>query len=231
MAAVVIALAAVAAYYNSFAGVFSSTTTLWIVEQHQHLASLADLAGAVSADTSVGPRPARGQPDAGDQLRPGRNERLGLSRREPRHPRAGGLDAVRRRAADALACPGFANASAGRHAVGPGRGPASGRSIPLQTESVTYIIQRTEALVGLFYLLTLYCVIRGATSRRSMSWYAAAVAACLLGMATKEVMATAPVIVLLYDRTFLAGSFREAWRRRYGLYLALAATWGVVALC
>ena len=53
-------------------------------------------------------------------------------------------------------------------------------------------------------------------------------AACLLGMATKEVMATAPVIVLLYDRTFLAGSFREAWRRRYGLYLALAATWGIV---
>ncbi len=48
-------------------------------------------------------------------------------------------------------------------------------------------------------------------------------------MATKEVMVTVPVIVLLYDRTFLAGSFREAWRRRYGLYLALAATWGVVA--
>ena len=64
---------------------------------------------------------------------------------------------------------------------------------------------------------------------RSMPWYAAAMAACLLGMGTKEVMATAPLIVLLYDRTFLAGSFREAWRRRSGLYLALAASWGVVA--
>ena len=32
---------------------------------------------------------------------------------------------------------------------------------PLQTEAVTYVIQRTEALVGLFYLLVLYCVIRG----------------------------------------------------------------------
>ena len=47
-------------------------------------------------------------------------------------------------------------------------------------------------------------------------WYAAAVLACLLGMATKEVMVTAPLVVLLYDRTFLAGSFREAWRRRGG---------------
>jgi protein O-mannosyl-transferase len=101
---------------------------------------------------------------------------------------------------------------------------------PLQTAAVTYVIQRTEALVGLFYLLTLYCVIRGATSTRTrLSWYVAAIVSCLLGMATKEVMVTAPLIVLLYDRTFLAGSFREAWRRRHVLYLALAATWSIVA--
>ena len=96
---------------------------------------------------------------------------------------------------------------------------------PLQTESVTYIVQRAESLVGLFYLLTLYCFIRGATSGRGRSWYAAAVLACLLGMASKEVMVSAPLMVLLYDRAFLAGSFREAWRRRYGVYLALASTW------
>jgi len=33
---------------------------------------------------------------------------------------------------------------------------------PLQTESVTYIVQRAESLMGFCYLLTLYCVIRGA---------------------------------------------------------------------
>ena len=49
--------------------------------------------------------------------------------------------------------------------------------------------------------------------------------ACLLGMASKEVMVSAPLMVLLYDRTFCAGSFREAWRHRYTLYLALAGTW------
>ncbi|HKD36724.1 MAG TPA: glycosyltransferase family 39 protein, partial [Pirellulales bacterium] len=97
---------------------------------------------------------------------------------------------------------------------------------PLQTGSVSYVIQRTEALVGLFYLLTLYCVIRGAESDRPRRWYAAAVVACFLGMGTKEVMATAPLVVLLYDRAFLAGSFSEAFRRRWGLYLAMAATWG-----
>ena len=49
--------------------------------------------------------------------------------------------------------------------------------------------------------------------------------ACLLGMASKEVMVSAPLIVLLFDRTFLAGSFGEAWRRRYGVHSALAGTW------
>jgi protein O-mannosyl-transferase len=100
---------------------------------------------------------------------------------------------------------------------------------PLQTAAVTYVIQRTEALVGLFYLLTLYCVIRGAESAHAMRWYIGAFTACLLGMGTKEVMATAPIVVLLYDRTFLSGSFTAAISRRWGLYLALAATWAVVA--
>ena len=137
---------------------------------------------------------------------------------------------------------------------------------PLQTESVTYIVQRAESLMGLLYLLTLYCFLRGATSGSPLPlgegpgvraaedtspdtlavlhdrphpsplpkgegtpWYAASVLACLLGMATKEVMVSAPLIVFLYDRTFCAGSFREAWRWRYPYYLALASTWLLLA--
>ncbi|MGD0651499.1 MAG: tetratricopeptide repeat protein [Verrucomicrobiia bacterium] len=96
---------------------------------------------------------------------------------------------------------------------------------PLQTQSVTYIIQRAESMMGLFYLLTLYCVIRGAEVANGRLWYGAAVIACALGMGSKPVMATALVIVLLYDRAFLTGSFREALRRRVWLYSGLAATW------
>ncbi len=102
---------------------------------------------------------------------------------------------------------------------------------PLQTESVTYVVQRAEAMVGLFYLLTLYSLVRGATAVRGKAWYAAAVGACALGMASKEVMATAPVVAVLFARTFIAGSFKESLRRRRGLWLALAATWAIVAVC
>jgi tetratricopeptide (TPR) repeat protein len=96
---------------------------------------------------------------------------------------------------------------------------------PLQTEAVTYVIQRVESLMGLFYLLTLYGFIRAVESPRPVRWQVCTVAACLLGMATKEVMATAPLLVLLYDRTFVVGSLREAWRRHRWLHLSLAATW------
>ena len=96
---------------------------------------------------------------------------------------------------------------------------------PLQTESVTYIIQRTESLMGLFLLLTLYCVIRGHHSPRRSRWYAAAVICCALGMGSKEGMVIAPIIVLLYDRIFLADSWAELWKQRSALHACLAATW------
>lgn len=119
---------------------------------------------------------------------------------------------------------------------------------PLLTESVTYIVQRAESLAALLYLLTLYAFVRataagardtaapGLTDTLSPAapagdrrWLAAAVIACLLGMAAKETAASAPLLVLLYDRTFVSGSFREALRARRWFYIALAATWLLLA--
>jgi len=99
---------------------------------------------------------------------------------------------------------------------------------PLQTQSVTYLIQRAESMMGLFYLLTIYCLLRGATSARSLPWYVAAIASCTLGMGSKGVMITAPVLVLLFDRVFVAPSLGQILRKRWGLYIGLFATWGVI---
>jgi len=96
---------------------------------------------------------------------------------------------------------------------------------PLQTESVTYITQRCESLMGLFYLGMLYAIIRGSLSRRPVPWYLSAVFFCGLGMGSKAVMVTAPLVALIYDRIFLAGSWSELWNKRRWLYLALSATW------
>ena len=100
---------------------------------------------------------------------------------------------------------------------------------PLQSEAVTYVIQRTELLAGLFYLLCLYCAIRSAGSGRKVWWYAAATLSCGLGMGSKEVMISAPLIILVYERIFLSRSFKDVFRRRWLLYIGLAATWGLLA--
>jgi Flp pilus assembly protein TadD len=103
---------------------------------------------------------------------------------------------------------------------------------PLQTEVVNYITQRTESMMGLCYLVTLYASVRAMQdgSGRALRWSALAVTACATGMASKESMVTAPIMVLLYDRAFEAGSIRGALRDRRGLYAGLAATWILLAV-
>jgi tetratricopeptide (TPR) repeat protein len=96
---------------------------------------------------------------------------------------------------------------------------------PLQTESVTYVIQRAESLMGLFFLLTLYAFIRATESKRPAVWLSVMLASAVLGMGCKEVMATGPLIVLLYDRTFVGGSFRAVWRERRGWHGLLLLSW------
>jgi hypothetical protein len=107
---------------------------------------------------------------------------------------------------------------------------------PLVTEPVDYISQRTELMMATCFLGTLYFAqrARGGSERTrptiagrrsdggtrpplpkdSSAWLGSSVACCALGMACKETMVVAPVVVLLYDRTFTFGSFREALRAR-----------------
>jgi hypothetical protein len=102
---------------------------------------------------------------------------------------------------------------------------------PLTSECVNYITQRTDSMMALFYLLTLYCVLRSASAAGTRIWFALAISSCVSAMGCKESAVTLPVMALLYDRTFIAGSFKEALRDRWKLHLALALTWlGLAAL-
>ncbi len=95
---------------------------------------------------------------------------------------------------------------------------------PLQTETVICVIQRNEILVAISLLAVLLALERAASPRPRGAVLIAAFAA-FAGVASKEVMAVAPVLTLLHDRTFLAGSFAAAWQRRRGFHLAVASAW------
>ena len=110
---------------------------------------------------------------------------------------------------------------------------------PLDSEPADYVTARTESLMAMFLLLTLYCGLRALHPTRATrmtraadltyAWEAMAVAACALGMACKETMAVAPVLVAGYDRTFLFTSWAETWGARRRLYAGLVSTWVVLA--
>ncbi len=101
---------------------------------------------------------------------------------------------------------------------------------PLNTQAVDVVIRRSELMMAFFYLLTLYGVVRAAESPSASFWKTAAVAFCALGMLSKEIMISAPLAALLYDRIFLASSFRELIRHRGRLHGWLMGTWVVLAL-
>jgi protein O-mannosyl-transferase len=95
---------------------------------------------------------------------------------------------------------------------------------PLTTDAVTYVTQRTEAMMGFSLLMTLYASQRAFASSFAGGWYVTAALAFALGMGCKETIAVAPILVLAYDTLFVSASLRDALRRHAVLYVALAGT-------
>lgn len=101
---------------------------------------------------------------------------------------------------------------------------------PLNSEVVENAILRTESMMAFCYLLTLYAALRGfAAGPGATRWLAVSVVAGVAGAACKESIVTAPLMVLLYDAVFAAGSLRAALRRRPGYYASLTLTWVALA--
>ncbi len=100
---------------------------------------------------------------------------------------------------------------------------------PLQTQAVTYIIQRIEALASLFYLGVFVGFAKSQEKSRN-AWLVVSFVSFWCGMWTKQIIVTAPLLLLCYDRIFWAASWKDLWRKR-GLYHAamlLSAAWIVL---
>ncbi len=98
---------------------------------------------------------------------------------------------------------------------------------PIQTESVTYISGRRDLLSGLFVLLGFYAFLRYRDDG-GRRWLGAAGLAYLLGLLSKEMAVTLPLLFLAYDavrgadqRGFLRSAV-TALRRDWWLYLTPA---------
>jgi len=86
-------------------------------------------------------------------------------------------------------------------------------SHPVQTQAVTYIVQRFASLATLFYLLSLvaYIKARGSDSSKKAryAFFAVSIISAVLAMRTKEIAFTLPVMVLLYEFMFFSGDIKK----------------------
>lgn len=99
---------------------------------------------------------------------------------------------------------------------------------PIQTESVTYIISRTELLATFFYLATFLFFIKGARTNK-FSYSFACFCTSLLAMGSKEWAVTLPATLVLYDFLFIADSKIQPILSRWKTYLLVALPWGFIA--
>ena len=89
---------------------------------------------------------------------------------------------------------------------------------PLTTKAVVYTVQRAESLASMFYLLGVFAFLKFATSKVSY-WAVVSLLAFYLGIVTKEIIATLPIILLLYDRFVLSDSLKRVLKERGSLYV------------
>jgi len=112
-------------------------------------------------------------------------------------------------------------------------------SHPLQTQAVTYIVQRLASLATLLYLASLVCYIQARLlqvksdlkahrhNRRLIAWYTTALVCAVLAMKTKEISFTLPFIILIHEFAFFPGRPRT---ERVRMLLPIVLTLCIIPL-
>ena len=102
---------------------------------------------------------------------------------------------------------------------------------PLQTQAVTYIVQRMASLVALFYLLSLALYVQGKKSEhRRWLWWTGSLLSGVLALGVKQNAATLPIAILLYEWFFFQDLSRDWARRQLKALAAITIVLGIMTL-
>lgn len=100
---------------------------------------------------------------------------------------------------------------------------------PVQTQAVTYVVQRMASMAALFYLASLLFYIYGrlASGKRAFFWFFFSAFSAVLAFGTKENSLTLPLMIFLYDLFFIS-RFNIHFSRRTIYLLAGIFAGGVI---
>lgn len=107
-------------------------------------------------------------------------------------------------------------------------------SHPIQTQAVTYIVQRFASLATMFYMTAILAYARYRLllqHRPAAAWccYVLALVCTLLAMKTKEISFTIPITISLYELMFFDGQSGSP-KRRFAFLLPFLLTFAVIPL-
>jgi hypothetical protein len=101
---------------------------------------------------------------------------------------------------------------------------------PIQTQAVTYIVSRSSVLATTFYLLALLLFIKGfqanpgnSINSKKLYFIGAFLSSCL-GMGTKPIAATLPIMLIIYDFCFISNGDWRILKSHYKVHLILLST-------
>jgi tetratricopeptide (TPR) repeat protein len=104
---------------------------------------------------------------------------------------------------------------------------------PIQSQSVTYIVQRMNSLAAMFYILSFLLYVKARLVKEGQKrwpWFSGCVLAGILALGSKEIAATLPFFILLYEWYFFQ-DLSKAWLKRHLPYIVgLLVLFGLLAL-
>jgi len=95
---------------------------------------------------------------------------------------------------------------------------------PIQTQAITYIVQRMASMAGMFYIMSMYFYLKGRTSANELSriaHYFFCFVAAILAFGSKENAAMLPISIFLFDLFLIQGLAKENIKKNSLIFLIL----------
>jgi len=104
---------------------------------------------------------------------------------------------------------------------------------PVQTQAVTYVVQRMASMAGMFYIMAMYFYLKGRISGPKLlriTHYFLCIVCAILAVGSKENTVMLPMVILLYDLFLIQGLTKKSLKKYVLLFLIAVLTCAIVAV-
>jgi len=104
---------------------------------------------------------------------------------------------------------------------------------PIQTQAVTYIIQRMASMAGMFYIMAMYLYLRGRTCERrilKLVFYITFLLCGMMAFGSKENAVMLPISISLFDLFLIQGLNKQNVKKNTFILLALILFFAAILL-